>query len=140
MPTPARKYSIAVAPMMDWTDRHCRYFMRLLSPGALLYTEMITANALHFGDADSLLRYDASEHPIAVQLGGSDPALMAELKRRGARFREFPQDLDRVIAALPRLPREEVERVYAISRGFYFDHVDDPRRQQAFEDRLRDGD
>jgi tRNA-dihydrouridine synthase A len=84
MPTPARKYSIAVAPMMDWTDRHCRYFMRLLSPGALLYTEMITANALHFGDADSLLRYDASEHPIAVQLGGSDPALMAEAAVRAA--------------------------------------------------------
>ena len=62
---------------MDWTDRHCRYFMRLLSPGALLYTEMITANALHFGDAGSLLRFDPSEHPIAVQLGGSDPQLMA---------------------------------------------------------------
>ena len=70
--------------MMDWTDRHCRYFMRLLSPGALLYTEMITANALHYGDADSLLRYDASEHPIAVQLGGSDPALMAEAAARAA--------------------------------------------------------
>ena len=69
---------ISVAPMMDWTDRHCRYFMRLLSPGAMLYTEMITANALHFGDADSLLRFDPSEHPIAVQLGGSDPRLMAE--------------------------------------------------------------
>lgn len=68
---------ISVAPMMDWTDRHCRYFMRLLSPGAMLYTEMITANALHFGDAGSLLRFDPSEHPIAVQLGGSDPRLMA---------------------------------------------------------------
>jgi len=63
---------------MDWTDRHCRYFMRLLSPSAFLYTEMVTANAIHYGDADELLRYDMSEHPIAVQLGGSDPALMAE--------------------------------------------------------------
>ena len=70
--------SFSVAPMMDWTDRHCRYFMRLLSPGALLYTEMVTANAIHYGDADELLRYDMSEHPIAVQLGGSDPALMTE--------------------------------------------------------------
>ena len=69
---------ISVAPMMDWTDRHCRYFMRLLSPSAFLYTEMITANALHFGDAESLLRYDPSEHRIAVQLGGSDPQLMAQ--------------------------------------------------------------
>ena len=75
----SRPCRFAVAPMMDWTDRHCRYFMRLLSPGALLYTEMVTANAIHFGDAESLLRYDMSEHPIAVQLGGSDPALMAEL-------------------------------------------------------------
>jgi tRNA-dihydrouridine synthase A len=75
---------IYVAPMMDWTDRHCRYFMRLLSPGVFLYTEMVTANALHFGDAESLLRYDDSEHPIAVQLGGSDPLLMAEAAARAA--------------------------------------------------------
>ncbi len=74
----SRPCKFAVAPMMDWTDRHCRYFMRLLSPSALLYTEMVTANAIHFGNADELLRYDMSEHPIAVQLGGSDPALMAE--------------------------------------------------------------
>ena len=63
---------ISVAPMMDWTDRHCRYFMRLISPRAFLYTEMVTANAIHYGDARSLLRYDAAEHPIAIQLGGSD--------------------------------------------------------------------
>jgi tRNA-dihydrouridine synthase A len=70
--------------MMDWTDRHCRYFMRLLTPGALLYTEMVTANAIHFGDADSLLRYDRAEHPVALQLGGSDPGLMAAAAERGA--------------------------------------------------------
>jgi len=70
--------------MMDWTDRHCRYFMRLLSPGAFLYTEMVTANAVHFGDAESLLRFDQAEHPIAVQLGGSDPDLMAEAAGRAA--------------------------------------------------------
>jgi len=70
--------------MMDWTDRHCRYFMRLLSPGALLYTEMITAAAIHHGDAEQLLRYDRSEHPLALQLGGSDPAMMAEAARRAA--------------------------------------------------------
>jgi len=70
--------------MMDWTDRHCRYFMRLLSPSVSLYTEMVTANAIHFGDADSLLRYDVSEHPVAVQLGGSDPVMMAAAARRAA--------------------------------------------------------
>lgn len=75
---------ICVAPMMDWTDRHCRYFMRLLSPGALLYTEMVTANAIHYGDADALLRYDPSEHPVAIQLGGSDPEMMTEAARRAA--------------------------------------------------------
>ena len=62
--------------MMDWTDRHCRYFMRLLSPNAYLYTEMITAAAIHHGDSKRLLHFDRSEHPLAVQLGGSDPKLM----------------------------------------------------------------
>jgi tRNA-dihydrouridine synthase A len=77
-------YPIAVAPMMDWTDRHCRYFLRLISPRVFLYTEMITANALHFGDAGTLLKFDASEHPLAIQLGGSDPALMAEAAAKAA--------------------------------------------------------
>ena len=72
--------------MMDWTDRHCRYFLRLLSPGAMLYTEMVTAAAIHHGDYAALLEFDASEHPVALQAGGSDPALMAEAARRGARF------------------------------------------------------
>lgn len=70
--------------MMDWTDRHCRYFLRLLNPGAHLYTEMVTAAALHHGDAAALLRFDPSEHPVALQLGGSDPALMAAGARLGA--------------------------------------------------------
>jgi tRNA-dihydrouridine synthase A len=77
---------ISVAPMMDWTDRHCRYLMRLLSPSALLYTEMITAAAIHHGDAARFLMYDASEHPIAVQLGGSDPLMMAAAAKHAAEF------------------------------------------------------
>ena len=77
---------VSVAPMMDWTDRHCRYFMRLLSPSAMLYTEMITAAAIHYGDRARLLGFDAAEHPIAAQLGGSDPALMAEAARVAAGF------------------------------------------------------
>lgn len=64
---------LSVAPMMDWTDRHDRYFLRLLSKHALLYTEMITTGALLHGDRERFLRYDESEHPIACQLGGSDP-------------------------------------------------------------------
>jgi hypothetical protein len=69
-----------------------------------------------------------------------DPQVMAELKRRGAVFRDFPTDLDKVIAGLHRLPRPEVERIYTMSKLFYFDHVDDPRRRQAFENRLQAGD
>ncbi len=70
--------------MMDWTDRHCRFFMRLLSPGSLLYTEMVTAAAVEHGDAARLLRFEAAEHPVAVQLGGSEPALMASAAARCA--------------------------------------------------------
>ena len=72
------KNKILIAPMMDWTDRHCRYFLRLLSPNARLYTEMVTAAALIHGDAEKLLAFDAAEHPVALQLGGSDPAMMAD--------------------------------------------------------------
>jgi len=75
---------ISVAPMMDYTDRHCRYLLRLVSPGALLYTEMVTAQALVHGDVDRLLGFDASEHPVALQLGGCDPDLLARAARLGA--------------------------------------------------------
>lgn len=64
---------ISVAPMMDWTDRHCRHFHRMLAPSLWLYTEMVTANALIHGDVDRHLRFDACEHPVALQLGGSEP-------------------------------------------------------------------
>ena len=67
----------AIAPMMDWTDRHCRFFHRLLSPRARLYTEMITADAILYGDRERLLAFDPAEHPVAVQLGGSDPERLA---------------------------------------------------------------
>ncbi len=68
--------------MMDWTDRHCRYFMRLLSPSVFLYTEMVTAAAIHHGDAQRFLQFDVSEHPIALQLGGSDPQWMASATQK----------------------------------------------------------
>jgi len=78
--------SIAVAPMMDWTDRHCRYFLRLLSPGAFLYTEMVTAAAIHHGDSERFLRYNKNEHPIALQLGGSNPEWMASATSKAAAY------------------------------------------------------
>ncbi|WP_244999764.1 tRNA dihydrouridine(20/20a) synthase DusA [Brevundimonas nasdae] len=72
--------------MMDWTDRHCRAFHRALSSRALLYTEMVTAPAVVHGDRDRLLGFDAVEHPVALQLGGSDPAQLAEAARIGAAY------------------------------------------------------
>lgn len=74
---------VCVAPMMDYTDRHCRYLLRLLSPSALLYTEMITAAALMRGDVERLLGFDAAEHPVALQLGGSDPRELAAAAKLG---------------------------------------------------------
>src|SRR5215475_3279153 len=70
-----------IAPMMDWTDRHCRYFHRLLTRRALLYTEMLTTGAVLYGDRARLLRFDAKEHPVAVQLGGCEPHALAAAAR-----------------------------------------------------------
>jgi tRNA-dihydrouridine synthase A len=75
---------ISVAPMMDWTDRHCRYFLRGFSPRIVLYTEMITAAAIIHGDRDRLLGFDSEEQPLALQLGGSDPSHLAVAAREGA--------------------------------------------------------
>lgn len=75
---------LSVAPMMDWTDRHCRYLHRQMSARTLLYTEMVTSPALVRGGALHLLDHDPSEHPVALQLGGSDPAELAEAARIGA--------------------------------------------------------
>jgi hypothetical protein len=72
-----RETLISVAPMMERTDRHCRYFMRLLSPNVRLYTEMVNANAILKGDPQRHLSFDASEHPVALQLGGNEPVLLA---------------------------------------------------------------
>ncbi|MGZ3409686.1 MAG: tRNA dihydrouridine(20/20a) synthase DusA [Xanthobacteraceae bacterium] len=76
-----RHHRFAVAPMMDWTDRHCRFFHRLLTRRALLYTEMITTGAILHGNRERLLKYDAAEHPVALQVGGSDPKALATCAR-----------------------------------------------------------
>ncbi len=75
---------ISVAPMMDWTDRHCRFFLRLFSPSVLLYTEMIHASAILRGNRQRLLQFSPEEQPLAVQLGGSDPASLAQAARIAA--------------------------------------------------------
>lgn len=76
----------AIAPMMEWTDRHCRFFHRLLTRRALLYTEMVTTGAVLFGPRERLLGFDAEEQPIALQLGGSDPRQLAQCAAIGADF------------------------------------------------------
>jgi tRNA-dihydrouridine synthase A len=82
----AARHPIAVAPMMDWTDRHCRVFHRRLTRRALLHTEMIVADAVIHGDRDRLLGFSGEEHPVALQLGGSDPAKLAAAARIAADF------------------------------------------------------
>ena len=81
---PAEQLRLSVAPMMDWTDTHCRAFHRVLAPHARLYTEMVHANAVIHGDRARLLALDPSEHPVALQLGGSEPELLAQAARIGA--------------------------------------------------------
>jgi tRNA-dihydrouridine synthase A len=80
------RWRMSVAPMMDWTDRHCRYFHRLLSRRALLYTEMMTTGALVHGDVPRHLDFNAEEHPVALQLGGSDAAELAHCARLGEQW------------------------------------------------------
>jgi len=79
-------HRFSVAPMMDWTDRHCRVFHRLMSRRARLYTEMLTTGAIIHGDRERLLGFDASEHPVALQLGGSDPDALATAAKIGEDF------------------------------------------------------
>jgi tRNA-dihydrouridine synthase A len=75
---------LSVAPMMDWTDRHCRFFLRLITVRALLYTEMVPTGAILFGDRERFLRFDPAEHPVALQLGGADPDQLARCAEQGA--------------------------------------------------------
>jgi tRNA-dihydrouridine synthase A len=77
---------LAIAPMLDWTDRHYRYFARLITRHTLLYTEMVTTGALIHGERDRFLRFDPAEHPLALQLGGSNPDAMATCARMGADY------------------------------------------------------
>lgn len=83
---PLSPWRLSVAPMMDWTDRHCRFFHRLLTRHTLLYTEMVTTGALTHGDVQRHLRFNTEEHPVALQLGGSDPHDLAHAARLGAQW------------------------------------------------------
>ena len=89
-----QEHRVAVAPMMDWTDRHCRFFHRGLTRRALLYSEMITAEAVIRGDRKRLLGFTAEEHPVALQLGGADPARLAEAAKIGADFGYYEVNLN----------------------------------------------
>src|ERR1700712_706720 len=79
-------WRFSIAPMMDWSDRHCRFFHRLLTRRALIYTEMVTTGAVLHGDRNRLIGFDPAEHPVALQLGGSDPAALAGCAPIGADF------------------------------------------------------
>ncbi len=79
-------FTVSVAPMMDWTDRHCRWFHRRLSRRALLYTEMVTANAVIHGNRDYLIGFNTAEHPVALQIGGSEADKLAEASKIGEDF------------------------------------------------------
>jgi tRNA-dihydrouridine synthase A len=85
-PVSPDRWKLSVAPMMDWTDRHCRYFHRLLSSQALLYTEMVTTGALMHGDVPRHLRHSVEEHPVALQLGGSEPTDLAHCAKLGEQW------------------------------------------------------
>ncbi len=79
-------WRMSIAPMMEWTDRHCRYFHRLLSHHTLLYTEMVNAGAVIHGGTERHLRFNAEEHPVALQLGGNEPATLARSAQLGAQW------------------------------------------------------
>src|SRR5215212_5303152 len=96
---PGKDIRFAVAPMMDWTDRHCRFFHRLLSRRARLYTEMVTTGAVIHGARERLLGFSAEEHPVAIQLGGSAPRELAVAARIGA---ELGYDESTSMSAAPR--------------------------------------
>lgn len=81
-----QQFTFSVAPMMEWTDRHCRAFHRMLSVKALLYTEMVVADAVIHGDRDYLIGFDRGEHPVALQIGGCDPQKLAQASAIGAEF------------------------------------------------------
>ena len=89
--SPAIERRFCIAPMMDCSDRHSRYCLRMFSPRILLYTEMVTAAAIEHGDRDYLLAFNEEEHPLAVQLGGSDPE---QLYRAGALCADKPVDFE----------------------------------------------
>jgi tRNA-dihydrouridine synthase A len=83
---PVQKHRFCIAPMMDWTDRHCRFLHRILSRKILLYTEMVTTGALLYGDVSKHLDFDSTEHPVALQLGGNEPYDLAQAAKLGERW------------------------------------------------------
>ena len=127
---PVDCHRLSVAPMMDWTDRHCRFFLRQLTRHALLYTEMIAAPALLHGDAERLLAHSPGERPVALQLGGDDPGELAACARMGAEAGYAEIDLNvgcpsdrvqqrRIGACLMRSPEAVAEAVAAMQAAVH---------------------
>lgn len=85
-PAPLSPWRLSVAPMLDWTDRHCRYLHRLMTQRTLLYTEMVNAGGILYGGTERHLRFNTEEHPVALQLGGSEPDKLAQAARLGAQW------------------------------------------------------
>ena len=85
-PLKSDSHRFCVAPMMEWTDRHCRYFLRLISRRMFLYTEMVTAEAVLYGNRERVLGFSREEHPVGLQLGGSDPEKLAAASKIGAKY------------------------------------------------------
>ena len=98
-------HRFCIAPMMEWTDRHCRVFHRMLSRRARLYTEMVTADAVIHGDRERLIGFSDIEHPVALQLGGSEPAKLAEAARIGEELRLRRDQHQRRLPVGPRAVR-----------------------------------
>jgi len=145
-------HRLSVAPMMEWTDRHCRMLHRMLSRRARLYTEMVTAEAAIRGKRDQLLGFDAREHPLALQLGGSDPARLAEAARtlhqtfqsatRKAQALAVPNSMQRVqdeyLGALTLFETASAEMI-KVSEDGKVDHLIEAQAmsQRAAEDLLK---
>src|SRR4030065_2003942 len=85
-PLKSDSHRFCVAPMMQWPDRHCRYFLRLISRRTFLYTEMVTAEAVLYGNRERVLGFSREEHPVGLQLGGSDPQKLAAASKIGAEY------------------------------------------------------
>ena len=153
------KRSLCVAPMMDWTDRHCRYFHRLLAPQALLFTEMVTAEAILHAGADRFCQHDAHEHPLVLQLGGAEPDRLADAVRavepfgfdeinlnvgcpssrvQSGRFGACLMAEPELVSELVRVMRDQTDRPVTVKCRIGIDNMDPETGLDRFVDSVAD--